>query len=90
MSDAGGVRGVVGSNVAYAPYMELGTKPHFVPAVYIGRWAELHGLGYRGVFVTGRAHKFLERAFNENQEKVVKRIGGAVTAIVKGPPKGAK
>lgn len=64
------IQGVVGSNVLYAPYQEQGTRPHFVPAKYIGRWAERHGLGYRGVFVSGKALRFLQRAFEENLDKI--------------------
>jgi len=78
---ADGWEGVVGSNVKYAPYQELGTRPHFVPAEYIGRWAEKHGLGYRGVFVSGKAHPFLQPAFNENLSAIIADIGAAVGDI---------
>ena len=66
------VQGIVGSNVKYAPFVELGTRPHFVPAKYIGRWAERHGLGFRGVFVSGKALKFLQRAFDSNKVRIIK------------------
>jgi len=77
------ITGVVGSNVKYAPYVELGTRPHFVPAKYIGRWAERHGLGFRGVNVSGKALKFLRRAFDDNKTRIVKLFETAVGRIVR-------
>lgn len=65
-----GIQGVVGSNVKYAPFMELGTRPHWVSKMNIGRWAERHGLGFRAVFVSGKALKFLQRAFEDNLKKI--------------------
>ena len=82
-SAADGIQGVIGSNVKYAPYMELGTKPHWVPAKYIGRWAELHGLGYRAVFVHGKAREFFKRAINENKDRIIRRFQQAVDLIVR-------
>lgn len=32
------VQGIVGSNVLYAPFMELGTRPHFPPLAPLIRW----------------------------------------------------
>ena len=78
------IEGVVGSNVKYAPFVELGTKPHFVPQQYIGRWARRHGLGDRGLFVSGRAQPFLEPAFEENAEQIVRLLGDVVGRIVEG------
>jgi hypothetical protein len=82
--------GVVGSNVKYAPFQELGTRPHFVPGKYIGAWAAKHGFfkGMRtistswGLFVKGTAHPFLEPAFVENTEKIVGILGDTVAEIV--------
>ena len=76
------VTGVVGSNVKYAPFVELGTKAHFVPQQYIGTWARRHGLGDRGLFVSGRAQPYLEPAFAENAERIVRILGDAVGDIV--------
>lgn len=78
------VVGVVGSNVVYAPYQELGTKPHFVPAKYIGVWASRHGFGFTGLPVSGKAKRFLERAFNQNKDRIARLIGNVVGKIVKG------
>jgi len=74
--------GVVGSNVKYAPFQELGTKPHFVSARHIGKWAERHGLGNRGLFVKGTAHPFLRPALEENEDKIVRILGDTVARIV--------
>jgi len=76
--------GVVGSNVTYAPFVELGTKPHFVPAKYIGVWASRHGFDNTGLFVSGKAQPFLEPAFEENKETIVRIIGDAVGEIIVG------
>lgn len=69
-----GVRAVIGTAVKYGKYREFGTRPHFVPAQYIGRWAELHGLGYRGVFVSGRATPFLIPAAESNKNAVINDV----------------
>ena len=62
--------GIVGSNVSYAPYQELGFKPHFVPAKYIGTWATRHGFKAGGLRVSGKARMFLQNAFMENISKI--------------------
>ena len=67
---SGGWEGVVGSIVKYAPFQELGTRPHFVPAQYIGRWSQRHGLGGGGLFVSGKAQPFLQPAFDDNLSKI--------------------
>ena len=74
--------GVVGSNVKYAPFQELGTRPHFVSAGHIGKWAERHGFGYTGLFVSGKAHPFLQPALEENAEKIVRILGDTVAQII--------
>ena len=84
------VTGVVGSNVKYAAFVELGTVAHFVPGKYIGRWADRKGFfkGMRtvssswGLFVSGEAQPYLEPAFAENAERIVRMLGDAVGDIV--------
>ena len=76
------VWGVVGSNVKYAPFQELGTKPHFVSAANIGKWAERHGFGYTGIKVTGTPHPFLQPAIEENEQKIVNILGDTVAKII--------
>jgi len=74
--------GVVGSDVKYAPFVELGTKPHFVPQKYIGRWARRHGMEDSGLFVSGEPQPFLEPAFVENEQKIINIIGETVAQII--------
>lgn len=89
-----GVRGIVGSNVKYAPYMEFGTgtfvgRPrHQPPAAALERWAKLHGIasGYlvaRSIGQRGglQGRKYLTRAFDENKARVVQMLGEAVGRI---------
>jgi HK97 gp10 family phage protein len=91
------VVGVVGSNVVYAPYMEFGTGVfagggrHFPPPSALGVWARRHGFanGYvvaRAIWMAGglRPRKYLERAFDDNYEKIVGLVGGAVGKVVRG------
>ena len=60
----GGVQGVWGTSVPYGKYVETGTRPHFVPARYIGDWARRHGIKIGGgLRVSGRAQPFIKPAF---------------------------
>ena len=74
--------GVVGSDVKYAPFVELGTRPHFVPAKYIGVWTSRHGLDNAGLFVSGKPQPFLQPAFEENAAKIVQILGDTVATII--------
>lgn len=78
----GGVKAIIGTASKYAPYREFRTRPHFVPVQYIGRWAELHGLGRRGVFVSGRATPFLIPAAKANQHAVINDVVTEVRAEI--------
>ena len=82
------VEGVVGSNVKYAPYVELGTRPHWPPPGALATWARRHGIdeflvqraiGRRGT----KAVEFLKRAFEDNSERIVALLGHAVGRIVR-------
>jgi phage gpG-like protein len=87
--------GVVGSNVKYAPHMELGTgvfvgRPrHWPPAAALETWARRHG--FPSGFVVARAiglrgglkpRRYLQRALEQNKDKIIKLIGDAVGKIV--------
>ena len=63
----GGVRGVWGTAVPYARYVERGASPHFVPVQYIGGWARRHGFGETGLKVSGRAQPYIKPAFAKVQ-----------------------
>lgn len=81
------VKGVVGSNVVYAPYVELGTRPHFPPIGALEAWARRRGMN---AFLVARAisrrgtkgTRYLQRAFEQNQVEIVRILGYAVTGIV--------
>lgn len=89
------VRGVVGSNVVYAPFQELGTgtfvgkQAHFPPPSALERWAGRKGMNAfvvaRSIWRRGglRAKKFLENAFKSNEARIRRMIEAAVGRIVK-------
>ena len=83
----GSITGVVGSNVDYAPYVELGTKPHFPPLAALEVWAARHGTTARAVAMAiarrgTKAVKYLQNAVEQNESKIVALIGDAVSKIV--------
>jgi hypothetical protein len=59
--------GVVGNNVEYAPFVELGSSPHFPPPSALAGWAQRHGglnpfLVARGIAKHGtKAHRMFGR-----------------------------
>lgn len=79
--------GVVGSNVLYAPYMELGTKPHWPPISAVEVWARRHGMN---PFLVARAiarkgtkpRRYLESAFAQNENQIIAILGKVVAEIV--------
>lgn len=82
------IEGVVGSNVKYAPYVELGTRPHFPPPGALATWARRHGISeflvQRAIGLRGtKAVKFLQRAFEDNIQRIVGILGHAVGRIVR-------
>jgi len=82
-----GAEGVVGSNVAYAPYMEFGTRPHWPPISAMEPWASRHGtVGFlvaRSIALHGiKPRRFLQMAFESNQGWIVKRFARAVNEVV--------
>ena len=90
-------RGIVGSNVVYAPYMELGTgtfvgkPPHFPPPSALEVWAERHGFSSGfvvalSIFKQGglRPRKFLQRGLERNEYKIGELIKAAVKKIAQG------
>jgi HK97 gp10 family phage protein len=62
VEDAGKRTREIGTNKTYGPYVEFGTRPHFVPKQYIGGWARRHGLGDTGLLVSGKAQPFMKPA----------------------------
>jgi len=122
VSKSGGTyRLLVGSNVKYAPYIEYGTKPHFVPTRAISTWLKRHGLQQKvlertglwvhkkgkkwfvpfsaspslkawaeargaverkAIHVSGKAHPFLNPAFENVKPKVVNYLMQAIGAAL--------
>jgi HK97 gp10 family phage protein len=83
------VQGVVGSNVTYAPYMELGTRPHWPPISALEVWARRHGtepyLVARAIARRGTAaRKFLQNAMTNNKERIFRILSGTIKRTVEG------
>lgn len=81
------VIGVVGSNKNYAPYVELGTKPHWPPLDALKVWAARHGttayVVARGIAKKGtKPYKYLQGAYDKNKDTIVKMIGKVVSEIL--------
>lgn len=81
------VLGIVGSNVKYAPFVELGTKPHYPPLAALEKWANRHGISaylvQRGIGQHGtKARPFLKPAFEANIQRIFNLLGETVSRIV--------
>jgi HK97 gp10 family phage protein len=79
---SGAVRGEGGPTLSYAKYQELGTRRHFVPAKYIGAWAQAHGFGYRGLIVSGKKQPFIKPAFQRIRPKITTEFTAAMRRVV--------
>jgi len=90
------VQGVVGSNLEYAPYQELGTRPFWPPWKPLYEWALRVVRGDKeaaGALAAGarmaiaargiRAKRFLQRARETNARRIYQIIGDAVGRIVR-------
>lgn len=90
------VTGIVGSNREYAPYMELGARPHRPPWRPLYEWALRKTRGDRksaGALAAGailaisrrglQARRFLQRAIEDNSQKIRRIIESAVGRIVR-------
>ena len=87
-SDKTGIQGVIGSNVVYAPYMELGTRPHWPPISALETWARRHGMSAYQVALAiatrgTKARRYLQRAIEDNASRIYRRIHRAVIEIVR-------
>jgi len=81
------ILGVVGSNVQYAAAVELGSKPHFPPVAALETWARRKGLNpylvARAISRRGtKPRRYLQRAFEDNRQRIINKIDGAVGRIV--------
>lgn len=85
----GGVRGMVGSNLTYAPHVEFGTRPHWPPKGALALWAKRHGVNEEAmryaISLKGtRPRKFLSKAVADEMQNVVEDIVREVRAAVLG------
>lgn len=80
--------GVVGSNIKYAPFMELGTRPHWPPLTALATWARRHGttayvvaraIARRGL----KARRYLGRALEDNQDRIVRIFQNYVKKVIR-------
>jgi len=85
------IRGIVGTNVSYAPYSEYGTRPHWPPLAALEVWARRHGttafVVARGIARHGtKAYemfrkgleenvRWIENEFNEVGKRIAERLG---------------
>ena len=89
------IQGVVGSAQPQAVWMEMGTglpaghaRVKMPPPSALEVWARRHGLDAflvaRSIWKRGglEPRRFLQKAFDDNRQKIVDLIGGAVSSIV--------
>ena len=89
------IQGIVGSNVKYAPYQELGTRPFKAPWTPIFRWAmrkvggakkaagALASVARASIRIRGiKAKRYLQRALEDNADKIYRILGKTVGHIV--------
>jgi HK97 gp10 family phage protein len=91
------VQGIVGSNVKWAPYQEFGTRPFTPPRAPIWQWALRVAKGNKNrassifaramVSISRRgiiAKQYLQRAFDDNLERITRIVSDAIGRVVKG------
>ena len=84
---AHGIEGAVGSPLKYAPFVELGTRPHFPPLSALQVWARRHGVSARAVqLAIGRrgtkANEFLKGALENNTNEIYRTFDDYVKDLV--------
>jgi len=81
------ITGVVFSDVLYAPFQERGTDVYFPNVDALEDWARLHGKTAWSVALSilGRgvpARKYFELTLVENEDEIVRLVGGVVAEIL--------
>ena len=81
------VQGVVGSNVVYAPFQEVGTRPFWPRMDALATWASRHGttayLVALGISRHGiKDKRYLQKAFEDNRQRIIDIIERGVKGIV--------
>ena len=81
------VQGVVGSNVVYAPYAVLDTRPHWPPLSAVTLWARRHGISAylvaRAISRRGtKGDRSLMRGVDENVDRIAQILDQAINRII--------
>ena len=81
------VVGIVGSNVVYAAFQEVGTRPFWPPISALETWARRHGtsayLVALGISKRGiKAKRYLQGAFEKNQSRIIDLLDRAIHTII--------
>lgn len=81
------ISGVVGSNVEYAPFMELGTRPFWPPVSALQMWADRKGVNAflvaRAISRRGlKARLFLIKGLMKNRTRIAVRLGRNIDGII--------
>lgn len=90
------IRGVIGSNLKYAPYHELGTRPFWPPWKPLFEWARrktkgniqaagaLAAAARRAIARRGiKALRFLQGALEDRSEQIIRIINRALDEVVR-------
>lgn len=77
-----GMEAFVGPKEPYAQFVEFPTRRRFVPAKYIGEWAQDHGFGYTGLVVSGRAQPFVRKSESEGLSDAADRLTDTVVESI--------
>jgi len=80
-------KGLVGTKVQYAPYVEYGTAPHFPPLGALEVWARRHGKTAWGVALKiaafgTRPREMFKRAFEKNVGWIQDEFGKVAERIL--------
>lgn len=82
-----GIRGIVGNNVFYAPYVEFGTRPHWPPPGALAVWARRHKipefLVARAIAARGnKAVGMLSGALKESTSRIERFFNEAIDRVL--------
>lgn len=82
------LKGIVGTNVKYAPYVEFGTRPHFPPLSALEVWARRHGTTAWNVAIGiarkgTKAREMFKKGLDTNMGWVQKEFEAVADRVVK-------
>lgn len=81
------LEGQMGTSLAYAPFVEYNTRPHWAPWGNLAPWASSHGVGtwvvQRAIATRGTYGKFyMKKSLEQNENEIVKNFDEMVGEIV--------